>query len=115
MNPNEENNKPKPVPIKLMMPPDLIPTYSNLVRIAHSPAEFIYDFSSILPGDLQGKVVARVVMNPVSAKLLMRAMTENIAKYEAAFGEINLPKKPSLADHLFKDLNPPHTSEEEND
>jgi len=30
----------------------------------------------------------------ISAKLLLRALGENLVRYEAAFGEINVPVKP---------------------
>jgi hypothetical protein len=46
-------------------------------------------------------------MSPLGAKLFHRALTENLAKYEAAFGEINVPGNTTLADHLFRSPNPP--------
>ncbi len=46
-------------------------------------------------------------MSPLSAKLLLRALTENLARYEAAFGEINVPVNTSLAEHLFRPHQPP--------
>jgi len=48
-----------------------------------------------------------VVMTPLSAKLLLRALTENIARYEAAFGEINMPSNSTLAESLFRPPHPP--------
>jgi len=48
------------------------------------------------------------VMTPLSIKLLVRALTENIARYEAAFGEIHLPTNSNLADNLFKPFQPPN-------
>ena len=38
--------------------------YSNLVLISHSPAEFVFDFTRILPGKPKAKVYARIVMAP---------------------------------------------------
>jgi len=82
--------------------PDLQPVYANFVRLAHSPADFVFDFAHLLPGVRQARINARILMSPISAKLLHRALTENIARYEAAFGEINVPGNTSLAEHLFR-------------
>lgn len=62
--------------------------YSNLVLISHSPAEFVFDFTRILPGKPKAKVYARIVMAPQHAKSLLKALEENIKKYEEQFGEI---------------------------
>jgi hypothetical protein len=49
------------------------------------------------------KVVARVVMTPMHAKLLLRALQENIDKFEAQYGAIYVPQEgESLANQLFK-------------
>jgi hypothetical protein len=45
-------------------------------------------------------------MSPLGAKLFHRALTENLSKYEAAFGPINVPGNTTLADHLFRPPNP---------
>ncbi len=62
--------------------------YSNLVLISHSPAEFVFDFTRILPGKPKARVYARIVMAPQHAKSLLKALEENIRKYEEQFGEI---------------------------
>lgn len=64
--------------------------YSNLAIITHSPAEFVIDFTRILPGVPKAKVFARIVMTPQHAKLLLKALDENIKKYESVFGEIKI-------------------------
>lgn len=92
-------------------PADLKPVYANLVRIAHSPADIVLDFAHLMPGENRARITSRVLMSPLSAKLLLRALTENIARYEASFGEISLPVAPNLADQLFK---PPHPPSDEN-
>jgi len=54
------------------------------------------------------------VMTPVSAKLLLKALTENLSRYENSFGEIALPKSNTLADNLFKPfLSPDPDAKEE--
>ena len=92
----------------LQNPEGLETVYSNLARIAHSPADIIIDFAHMLPGEKTARVKARVLMTPLSAKLLLRALSDNISRYEAAFGEINMPVNSSLADSLFR----PHQTPE---
>lgn len=62
--------------------------YSNLAILTHSHAEFIIDFIKIVPGAPKAKVKSRIIMTPQHAKRLMRALEENVAKYEQSFGEI---------------------------
>lgn len=89
------------------IPPDLQIEYVNLVRIAHSPSEIVFDFAQLLPGASPAKVSSRIVMSPVGAKLLFRALGENLSKYETAFGEIKIPGNSSLADYLFRPTDRP--------
>lgn len=63
--------------------------YSNLAMIGHSANEFLMDFIFAAPGMPQAPVVSRIIMNPVNAKQLLFALTDNIKKYEAQFGEIS--------------------------
>jgi len=104
---------PKPNGPLLQLPDGLKVTYANLARISHSPADIVIDFAHLLPGEGKADVGARVVMTPLSAKLLLRAITENLARYEAAFGEISLPVNSPLAEHLFKPFQPPEGTKSE--
>jgi hypothetical protein len=92
-------------------PEDLEPVYSNLARISHTPSEIIIDFSRMLPAQPKFKVLSRILMAPVGAKLLLRALAENISRYEAAFGEVQLPGDSGLAGDLFKQVHPPKSPE----
>jgi hypothetical protein len=100
---------PKPgTSIPLEVPANIQPVYANLARISHAPAEFVLDFARFLPGDMKATVTARVVMSPVAMKLFIQAVTENLTRYEATFGTINLPSGNStLADHLFRPFHGP--------
>jgi len=102
---------PQPYPA-LEIPPELEPVYSNMVRIAHTPAELLFDFARILPGSPTMRLYARVIMSPVGAKLFYRALGENLARYEATFGEIPLPGDGSLANDLFRSIHPPENPPE---
>ena len=74
--------------------------YSNLAMIGHGPNEFLIDFIFAAPGMPQAPVVSRVIMSPENAKQLMFALTDNINKYEAQFGEIQpRGKKPSVSNN----------------
>ena len=89
------------------LPDDLQPVYSNVARISHTPFDFVLDFSQALPAQPHSKVLARVIMAPAGAKLFLRALTENIARYESIFGEITLPKGDTgLAHDLFRRVQP---------
>jgi hypothetical protein len=97
----------QPASPNMEIPEGLETVYANLARIVHSPADLVIDFAHILPGESKATVRARILMSPLSAKLLLRALGENLSRYEAAFGEINVPGNTSLAEHLFRPHQPP--------
>jgi len=66
--------------------------YSNLAVITHSPTEFILDFIQIVPNVPKAKVKSRILLGPQNAKRLLRALAENVKKYEAQFGVITEPE-----------------------
>jgi len=70
--------------------------YSNLVLITHSTSEFILDFVEHMPGMPKPQVTSRVIMTPEHAKRLLLALGDNVAKYEASNGPINLPEPPQV-------------------
>ncbi len=88
--------------IKLEIPSDQEAVYSNQVLIAHTPSELVFSFAQMLPGSTSAKVKTQVMMSPIGAKLFYRALSENLSKYEANFGEIKIPGGTSLAEHLFR-------------
>ncbi len=63
-------------------------TYANLAIITHSHAEFVLDFVNVMPGTPKSKVKSRIILTPQHAKRFMKAMIENIQKYEASNGAI---------------------------
>ena len=63
-------------------------SYANLAIITHSHAEFVVDFVNVMPGTPKSKVKSRIILTPQHAKRLMKAMIENITKYEAVNGAI---------------------------
>ena len=74
--------------VQIELPVDLDATYANLALITHSPSEMIMDFARALPNVPKTRVYARVIMTPMNAKLLHKALGENLTKFEDKFGEI---------------------------
>ncbi|WP_419089228.1 DUF3467 domain-containing protein [Phocaeicola plebeius] len=70
--------------------------YSNLTVITHSSSEVILDFVRVLPGIPKAEVKSRVILAPEHAKRLLLALQDNIRKYEAKFGTIQLFNESSL-------------------
>lgn len=62
--------------------------YSNLAVITHSNSEFVIDFIKVMPGVPKARVKSRIILTPQHAKRLMRALTDNVIKYEQANGHI---------------------------
>ena len=62
--------------------------YSNLAIINHSPSEFVIDFIQMMPGIQKAKVKSRIVLTPQHAKRLMKALADNINKFESQHGNI---------------------------
>ena len=65
-------------------------TYANLAIITHSSSEFILDFVRVMPGVPKAGVQSRIIVAPEHAKRLLRALEDNIAKYERVFGSIRI-------------------------
>jgi hypothetical protein len=62
--------------------------YSNLVMIHHNLEEFTMNFIYIFPNGAQGKLLNSMILSPGHAKRIWRALGENLARYEAQFGNI---------------------------
>ncbi len=85
--PKEQSNKPQ---INIELSEELAEgVYANLVMIAHSPEEFILDFIRVMPGVPKARVKSRVIVTPQHAKRLLRALAENIERYERSHGPID--------------------------
>lgn len=62
--------------------------YANQINISHSAEEFVFDYILLTPPT--GVLNARTLISPANAKRLIAALTENVARYEAVYGEISL-------------------------
>lgn len=84
-----EDNKPNQVNINIELPEEVAEgIYSNLAIITHSNSEFVIDFIRIMPGVPKAKVKSRIVLTPQHAKRLMKALKDNMAKFESVNGTV---------------------------
>ena len=70
--------------------------YSNLAIINHSASEFVVDYVCIMPGTPKAKVKSRVILTPQHAKRLLKALGENIHRFESAHGKIEEGEQPPI-------------------
>ncbi len=74
--------------------------YSNLAIITHSNTEFVLDFVRLMPGVPKARVKSRIIMTPQHAKRLMKALKDNIEKFESNHGPIKDIEQPGLPMNL---------------
>jgi predicted transcriptional regulator len=75
--------------------------YSNLAIISHSNSEFILDFVRLVPNVPKAKVKSRVILTPQHAKRMLKALQDNIQKFEAQFGPIDESGQPPFPPMSF--------------
>ena len=93
----EDNKKKKPGQINIELDEKVAEgTYSNLAIINHSVSEFVVDFISIMPGTPKSKVKSRIILTPQHAKRLLKALGDNINRFEKAHGEIKDYDQPPI-------------------
>ncbi len=71
---------------------DLKGGYSNLMKVFHTKEEFILDF--FLASPPEGILTSRVVMSPGHLKRMIKALKENLERYEEKFGKIEEAEAP---------------------
>ena len=70
--------------------------YANLAIINHSVSEFVVDFVNVMPGTPKAKVKSRIILTPQHAKRFMKALAENIKRFENGHGEIKDYEQPPI-------------------
>ena len=70
--------------------------YSNLAIINHSVSEFVLDFISMMPGAPKAKVKSRIILTPQHAKKFLKALGDNVSRFEKAHGPIKDYDQPSI-------------------
>jgi hypothetical protein len=92
MSTQKQARQPAQMRLNVELPADLEAIYSNFALITHSPSEIVIDFARMLPNVPKAKVYARILMTPMNAKLLHKALGENLGKFEGQYGEIKTPE-----------------------
>lgn len=70
--------------------------YSNLAVINHSVSEFVVDFISMMPGQPKARVKSRIILTPQHAKRLVKALADNVQRFEESHGEIKDYEQPPI-------------------
>lgn len=66
-------------------------SYVNLTLVNHTETEFVLDFIYVQPLEPRAKVRSRIISSPKHAKRLLMALQDNMARYEARFGTVEVP------------------------
>lgn len=69
-------------------PEDVDGTYSNLVLVAFSRAEFVLDFARIMPGSAAANLKSRIIMSPHGAKHFAQQLTAQVKAWEEKNGDL---------------------------
>ena len=79
--------------LQIHMPEDIqAGRYANQMMVRHTREEFVLDFMNVFPP--QGVVTSRMIVSPGHLKRMIRALSENLQKYEVRFGEIVEASRP---------------------
>lgn len=94
---SDEKNRPQPNQLNIEISEEVADgIYSNLAIITHSNSEFVLDFVRVMPGVPKAKVRSRILLTPQHAKRLMRALADNIQKFEQVHGTIRDTDMPEI-------------------
>ena len=78
-------SKERKLPIK--MPESVLSgVYANQMAVSHTREEFLIDFVNLFPPE--GVVTARVIVSPGHLKRMIRALQENLGRYENSHGPV---------------------------
>ena len=84
------------IPVKI--PDDVLRgAYANQMVVAHTREEFVLDSISLFPPG--GLVNARIVVSPGHLKRMIRALQDNLARYEGEFGPLNEAPPPGPGEY----------------
>jgi hypothetical protein len=73
--------------LSVKMPEKVLPgVYANQMLVSHTREEFVIDFANLFPPE--GVVNARVIVSPGHLKRMIRALSDNLNRYETRHGMI---------------------------
>ncbi|HTT70785.1 MAG TPA: DUF3467 domain-containing protein [Anaeromyxobacteraceae bacterium] len=75
--------------------------FVNMAMLNHTETEFTLDLVYLQPHPPKAVVRTRAITTPKHAKRLLHALQDNIAKYEARFGNIDLGDAPHFPGPSF--------------
>lgn len=88
---SDQPTKPPEVQLQIQLDDDVANgKYANMALVNHTETEFTLDFIYVQPQQPRAKVLSRVITNPKHMKRLLMAIQENLAKYEARFGPVEI-------------------------
>jgi hypothetical protein len=83
------------IPIKI--PDDILRgVYANQMVVAHTREEFLLDFINLFPPG--GMVNARIIVSPGHLKRMIRALQDNLQRYEAKHGPLDEAPPPAAGE-----------------
>jgi len=88
---DQPNQQPKQINIKIT-DEVMAGKYANMMQVAHTKEEFILDFMNVVPP--QGILNSRVITSPGHMKRIVKALQDNLVKYEEKFGAIDEAEPP---------------------
>ena len=84
-------SKPGEIQLQIQLDDDVASGhYVNMALVNHTETEFTLDFIYVQPQQPKAKVRSRIITNPKHMKRLLLAMQDNVTKFEAKFGAIEL-------------------------
>jgi hypothetical protein len=91
--------KPAPPPQSFQLQIEIDPVtangaFVNMVLVNHNETEFTLDLVYVQPQAPKGIVRARAITTPKHMKRLLAAIQDNLGKYEARFGVIDVGDAP---------------------
>lgn len=92
--PQQSSNQKK---LNIKITDEILPgKYANMMQVSHTKEEFILDFMNAVPP--QGIMNARIITSPGHLKRIIKALQENLQKYEYQYGEIEESSAPEKLD-----------------
>jgi hypothetical protein len=67
--------------------------YANTMAVFHTREEFVIDFLNVFPP--AGIATARIITSPGHVKRIIRALQENLRRYEERFGPVEESTPPA--------------------
>ncbi len=83
----EDRDQQKRKGVKIKVPEEVARgAYANTMAVFHTREEFVIDFMNVFPP--AGVATARIITSPGHMKRIIRALQENLRRYEDRFGSV---------------------------